>query len=474
MSIVEFSIFPIDYWAHKKAQERAIVWEKGNSTLFSHLSPTLSWQEFSFLIEQAVAFIDFLAKSHRIVAYSGTHRLIGLLCYLASLKSGRQVMILNPAMTETQRHQVLRDNQIEILITDQDFEKYDEHLTACKTNLSQDTDSFFFRPATFTLTSGSSGKPKAIVHSISQHLANAQGVCEFMQFDAMGTWLLSLPLFHVSGQGIVWRWLSQGATLFLTEKKEEFWQMLFHVTHASLVPTQLQRYLVWLGDKKVSQHILLGGMTIPKELIIQAKQHGITTYTGYGMTEMASTICAVKNEIDNVGQPLAYRDVKIVEQEIWVKGASLALGYWDNGEIVPLTNQDGWFETKDRGRWSSCGKLEVLGRLDNMFISGGENIQPEEVEQVLLQYPSVKQVFVVPIADEEFGERPVAVVEFNELFNLQAVSLLQHFAMQHLEKFKQPVRYLPMDKNIGQGSGIKISRQQIKAYVEQYIREHNV
>ncbi len=351
------------------------------------------------------------------------------------------------------------------------MQKIGENLTAC--NLESKAD-FLSRPATFTLTSGSSGKPKAIIHAIAQHLANARSVCDFMQFNEMSAWLLSLPLFHVSGQGIVWRWLSQGATLYLTEKKENVYSMLSQVSHASLVPTQLQRYLAWLGEKKVSQHILLGGASIPKDLIIQAQQLGITTYAGYGMTEMASTICAVKNDVDNVGKPLMNREVKIVEQEIWVRGESLALGYWHKGAILPLTNQDGWLATKDRGRWNRNGKLEVLGRLDNMFISGGENIQPEEIERTLSQHPQVHQIFIVPISDKEFGERPVAVVEFSEPFNLQAVSSLQYFANHSLEKFKQPIRYLPLSREIEQGSGIKISRQQIKAYVAQQIRDHHV
>ncbi len=471
MSSVAFPVFPIDYWAEKKAQVRSIVWEKGDSTLLSSLSSTLSWQDVALLIDQAVTLIDFFAKNQPMIAYSGNHRFVGLLCYLGCLKSGRQIMMLNPAMTAVQRQQVLSDNHIQVLMTDQDFAKIGENLTAC--NLESKPD-FLSRPATFTLTSGSSGKPKAIIHAIAQHLANARSVCDFMQFNEMSAWLLSLPLFHVSGQGIVWRWLSQGATLYLTEKKENVYSMLSQVSHASLVPTQLQRYLAWLGEKKVSQHILLGGASIPKDLIIQAQQLGITTYAGYGMTEMASTICAVKNDVDNVGKPLMNREVKIVEQEIWVRGESLALGYWHKGAILPLTNQEGWLATKDRGRWNRDGKLEVLGRLDNMFISGGENIQPEEIERTLSQHPQVHQIFIVPISDKEFGERPVAVVEFSEPFNLQAVSSLQYFANHSLEKFKQPIRYLPLSREIEQGSGIKISRQQIKAYVAQQIRDHHV
>jgi len=172
-----------------------------------------------------------------------------------------------------------------------------------------------------------------------------------------------------------------------------------------------------------------------------------------------------KDELDNVGKPLAGREIRLVENEIWVKGNCLALGYWQkNGEIRPLTNEQGWLQTKDLGCWNEKGHLIIKGRLDNMFISGGENIQPEEVEKVLFASGLLRQIFIVPIADVEFGERPVAVVDLLEPFSTQAVEKLQNFATQHLERFKYPICYLPLDENLQQG-GIKISRQKLKAEV---------
>lgn len=93
-----------------------------------------------------------------------------------------------------------------------------------------------------TLTSGSTGLPKAAVHSANAHLASAAGVLALMPFAAGDDWLLSLPLFHVSGQGIVWRWLLAGARLTVRDK-QPLAQMLHGCTHASLVPTQLWRLL---------------------------------------------------------------------------------------------------------------------------------------------------------------------------------------------------------------------------------------
>ncbi len=145
------------------------------------------------------------------------------------------------------------------------------------------------------------------------------------------------------------------------------------------------------------------------------------------MTEMASTVFAKQSDGKvGVGQPLLGRAFKLVNEEVWLKGAGLAMGYWREGHIVPLTNAEGWFQTKDKAQWLD-DELVIQGRLDNMFISGGENIQPEEIEKVIAQSDLVKQVFVLPQHDEEFGHRPVAIVEFHTSFNESAVESLNVF-----------------------------------------------
>lgn len=458
----QFPTFPTAHWAQIQPEQTAIDWQRGNCPFLPELTGKIRWQELHQLIQQAVDFLQKSAiKPNQLIAYSGTNRFIGLLCYLAVLAMGGRILMLNPAQTDLQRQQILHDNQVERCLTDADFANFRPKLTACMVELAFSPQ----QPATFTLTSGSSGKPKAVVHNLQQHLENAQGVCELLDFNASDSWLLSLPLFHVSGQGIVWRWLLQGATLTLYEDKADFWHALAESSHASLVPTQLQRYLLQPECGQKPQKILLGGAFIPPSLIEQAKNAGIRTYAGYGMTEMASTVCAVAEDCDNVGKPLRGREVQLVNGEIWVRGAGLGLGYWQNGKICPLTNSRGWFATKDKGSWNEQGKLVVCGRLDNLFISGGENIQPEEIEQVLFSSELLEQVVVVPLADEEFGARPVAFVQFYGEFSQQAVEKLQFFATQRLERFKQPVGYFPLgEKWLG---GIKISRRQLQLELEQ-------
>ncbi|MDP8080073.1 o-succinylbenzoate--CoA ligase [Phocoenobacter skyensis] len=461
-----FSCFPTKTWSEQKTTQTAIVWNKTEGDLFSSssiyatLPREISWQLLDNIIAKCVNNLTAWGiKPQQLVAYSGTHQLINLLCYCAVLKLGARVLMLNPQLSILQRQKIIAQNNCDIFITDHHF------LTLAENERKNESSFSLKEPATFTLTSGSSGDPKAVVHSINNHLASAVGVCELMNFTQHHSWLLSLPLFHVSGQGIVWRWLLQGATLYIDENKQSIWNTLSKVTHASLVPTQLQRYLAWLGERKGDQTILLGGAHIPQELVATAMAKNITILTSYGLTEMASTVTAERNALDNVGKPLTNREIHICNNEIWVKGKSLALGYWLKGKIVPLTNPQGWFETKDLGYWNQKNQLVITGRKDNMFISGGENIQPEEIERVLFQSDLVQNIIVVPVKDDEFGERPVALVQFKQRFSIEAVRSLQEFAKIHLEKYKQPIHYFLLDTERWQVSGIKLSRTKLQQYI---------
>lgn len=315
------------------------------------------------------------------------------------------------------------------------------------------------RLASMTLTSGSTGLPKAAVHSCRAHLASAEGVLAMIPLASDDDWLLSLPLFHVSGQGILWRWLLAGARLTVRER-QPLEQALRGCTHASLVPTQLWRLLNSEADVSLKA-VLLGGAAIPVVLTEQARGRGIRCWCGYGLTEFASTVCGKEADgAPDVGQPLPGRALKIVEGEVWLRADSMAAGYWRDGGVQPLVNEQGWFATRDRGEIRE-GKLTLLGRMDNLFFSGGEGIQPEEVERVLLAHPQIQQAFIVPLDDAEFGQRPVAVVECAAQCDVAALAA---WAQDKLARFQQPVRWLMLPDSLQTG-GIKISRRALRDWV---------
>lgn len=420
-----------------------------------------TWAEFAEKINQVEAFLlQQGVTAQSAVAFCGKNSEQILFLYLAVIQLGAKILGINPAFPQEKREELCRMYGVDFC-----YQTEDIHYLAVKALPEHNAD--FTKAATMTLTSGSTGLPKAVVHNVSAHLANAEGVCALMNFGKDRSWLLSLPLYHVSGQGIVWRWLYVGATLVLP--KEDFYQSIGEVSHVSLVPTQLQRWFDYLTEHPQpiqTQAVLLGGTQIPVKLTQALSELGIRSYSGYGMTEMASTAFAKQSDGKiGVGQPLLGREFKLVNEEVWLKGAGLAMGYWRNGCVEPLTNAEGWFQTKDKGQWLD-NELVIQGRLDNMFISGGENIQPEEIEKVIAQSDLVKQVFVLPKYDEEFGHRPVAIVEFHTSFNESAVESLNVFLQGRLERFKQPVAYYELPQDLIQGA-IKISRKALADWLSQ-------
>ncbi|KQA22313.1 o-succinylbenzoate--CoA ligase [Vibrio metoecus] len=312
--------------------------------------------------------------------------------------------------------------------------------------------------ATLIFTSGSMGTPKAVAHTHQQHLASARGLLNKFAFTESDSWLLSLPLYHISGVAILYRWLAVGATLNIGVG--DLQSDIAGVTHASLVPTQLKRLL----DSRCPltlKRVLLGGSHIPVELAEAAAKRGIDTWLGYGMTEAASTVTAKRVDgLAGNGELLDYRELCIVDGRIYIGGQTLAQGYYRQGQLVPLTNEQGWFDSKDLGRWQG-NNLLIDGRADNLFISGGENIHCEEIEAVLNQHPQVHVAIVVPVQDSEYGARPVAIIRSEAQWS-QAIG--DAWCQGKLEKFKWPIMYFLLPDTLLDGE-IKVSRAAIKAWL---------
>ncbi len=301
----------------------------------------------------------------------------------------------------------------------------------------------FDQLATFLFTSGSSGTSKIVCHSVANHYYNARGVMIPLRLDISSRWLLSLPLFHVSGIGILFRCFLCGATVVLADLINFEAISKYKISHISLVPTQLYRLLKEPPEliKKIKHSlkcILLGGAPLPSALLDNANTLSLPIFTTYGMTEMSSIITLSHlGARKGCGKIALYRNLKIEkDQEIWVGGNTLFKGYWHAAsETIVKADRNGWFPTKDLGRWTEDQQLEVLGRNDRQFISGGENIQPEVIEQALCCLPGIRQATVLPIADKEFGQRPVAFID-GEV----SVDTIREKLQGILPRFMHPIR----------------------------------
>ncbi|WP_413737839.1 o-succinylbenzoate--CoA ligase [Sodalis sp. RH21] len=465
--MITFDTWPWRHWAQQTPHSIALRMPDGD----------WSWRSLA-------AHIDRLAAAWRQagvavgsgVALRGKNQLELLLAYLAALQCGARVLPLSPQLPAQLLAQRLPTLNI-------DFGWCAGALPWPGAIIPLRTDVLPMagpaapswqvnRLATLTLTSGSSGLPKAAAHTFAAHLASAEGVIELMNFQHRHSWLLSLPLFHVSGQGIVWRWLAAGATLGVAGDLP-LEQALAGFTHASLVPTQLWRLLQGDPAALSLQDVLLGGASIAPDLTRQAEALGVRCWCGYGLTEFASTVCGKRaNTSPGVGMPLLGREARLVDGEVWLRGSSMASGYWQQGRLVPFTDEGGWFHTRDGGRFVD-GELSITGRLDNVFFCGGESVQPEDVERILATHPAIRQSFVVPVDDAEFGQRPVAVIDADLPF-----AELRVWLEPLLAPWQRPVAYyLLMDALTGAaasgqpiasaGGGIKIPRSQIREWAQE-------
>ena len=313
-------------------------------------------------------------------------------------------------------------------------------------------------------TSGTSGIPKAVAHCYRNHFANAMGSLSQVPLQAEDHWLMSLPLFHVGGFAIVIRCLLAGATMVCFRDKQPLHSMLEQapVSHLSLVNTQLFRLLeqgINFAEAGV-RFILLGGGIASPTLVEIVRNQKVQLLTTYGMTEMASQVATgaphFLPEGVTSGEVLSGRELMISgDHEILVRGDTLAMGYFQQGELLSLTDDNGWYHTGDRGQWHN-NQLRVCGRIDNMFISGGENIHPEEVEQALLTLPEIVQAVVVPAPHDEFGERPVAYIQ--TIDGSLCVADIKKRLAARIARFKIP-DYILLFPAEAANVGIKINRR---------------
>ncbi len=307
--------------------------------------------------------------------------------------------------------------------------------------------------ATVIETGGSSGKSKLVVHTLGNHYFSAIGSCSNIPLVCGDKWLLSLPLFHISGISIVMRCLFAGATIVL--KRGALVEQIAddNVSHVSLVPTQLREFTERPPSLKVA---LVGGAACSHELRQKVFDLDLPACFSYGSSEMTSQITTTRpGEVDfSSGTLLPHREMMIRDGEILVRGKTLMHGYVANGKFEPVSD---WFQTGDLG-YMKGNSLVVTGRVDNMFISGGENIYPEEVERALHSHESVQQAVVVPLTDEKWGYRPVAFVNNPEQSKLLAV----HLHNIGLERFKHPTHYLPLPPQ----DSLKVNRKQLTSTAE--------
>jgi o-succinylbenzoate---CoA ligase len=289
------------------------------------------------------------------------------------------------------------------------------------------------------LTSGSTGTPRPIPLSYGNFLWNAVGSAFNIGVMPDDRWLCCVPLSHIAGLGIVMRSVIYGTTAVVHDgfDVDRVGGALERggITLVSLVTTMLTRLLDAGVDPSGPRAILVGGGPVPEEPLEEAIAKGATVVQTYGLTETCSQVTTLapadaKRKLGSAGRPLLTTHLRIREGEILVQGPTVAPGSAD---------ADGWLHTGDLGHIDEEGFLYVRDRIDDMIVSGGENVIPAEVEEVLLRHPAVAEAAVIGREDPEWQQAVTAVVVLANGSSATPDELRRHCS-EALAGFKVPKR----------------------------------
>lgn len=285
-------------------------------------------------------------------------------------------------------------------------------------------------PVTLMHTSGTTAAPKQVALTRENWLANALGSAVALGLDQAERWLCPMPLTHVGGLSIPIRSAIYATTAlvhgrFDTERVlAELMDPGRRITLVSLVPTMLSRLLdAGLERPPALRWALIGGGPIPAALLERAADAGVPVAPTYGMTETCS-------QIATFGWPLSRAELSIgAGGEVLARGPMVSAGAVDS---------EGWLHTGDLGRFDERGRLVITGRKADTIVTGGENVAPVEVEDVLLEHPEVADAGVFGRPDPEWGEAVVATVVLRSGGAEVGAEELRAFCGQRLAGFKVP------------------------------------
>jgi O-succinylbenzoic acid--CoA ligase len=351
----------------------------------------------------------------------------------ALMKVGAAMLPLNPRLTAAERAAIVAaeepildlDDPGELTQTEADLPLLGEH----------DMDAVCAR----VLTSGSSGTPRPVGLTYGNFLWNAVGSAFNIGVDPADRWLCCVPLSHIAGLGIVMRSTIYGTAAVIHEgfDVDAVGASLREdgITVVSLVTTMLIRLLEAGVDLSGPRAILVGGGPVPAEPLEEAIAKGATVVQTYGLTETCSQVTTLapadaRRKLGSAGRPLLTTHLRIQDGEILVQGPTVAPGCAD---------ADGWLHTGDLGQIDEEGFLYVSDRIDDLIVSGGENIVPAEVEEVLLRHPEVADAAVVGREDPEWQQAVTAIVVLESGSTATPDDLRRHCA-ESLAGFKVPKR----------------------------------
>jgi malonyl-CoA/methylmalonyl-CoA synthetase len=399
-----------------------------------------------------------LARGDRLAVYLANRiELIDL--YIACIKLGVIFVPINILYRDREIAHITGDAEPRFTISETDLPGLiSEAENASSERPSEDLDGD--TPAAIIYTSGTTGASKGAVLTHNNFAANAVNLLTMWQINERDRFLLALPLFHIHALGNgLHCWLASGCRMRLLERFDhrtaldefnEFQPSLFFG-----VPTVYVRLLdTPCGAARaigVRMRLFVSGSApLPANVFEQFRElFGHAILERYGMTETFMTMSNPyigERRAGTVGFPLPGISVRIDDGELLVRGPNVFAGYWRRPDATAAAFTDGWFRTGDLSTRSDDGYYTLLGRKSDLIISGGFNIYPREIEELLLEQPGVAEAAVVGVPDELRGEVPVAfIVSEDPSDTAFDAAALERCCLEQLASFKVPRRFVRVD-----------------------------
>ncbi len=305
-------------------------------------------------------------------------------------------------------------------------------------------------------TTATAGAPKGAIHTAAAMRANIAAAIDAQGLDASTRSLAVLPLFHVGGLCIqVLPTLAAGGKVRLHQRFDAgAWLhdvATWRPTTSLLVPATMRALIehpAWPStDLSSLAFVNAGSQVVPRDLIDAFHARGVPVCQVYGATETGPVTLALRPDEalthpGKVGRPARGVEVRLVDGEVWVRGANLARGYHREPDAPAFA--DGWFHTGDLARCDADGFYEVVGRRSDVIISGGENIHPAEIEHLALADPAVAEAAVIGMADARWGEVPWLALVARPGHRVD-IECLRSRLVARLARYKQPRRIVVVE-----------------------------
>jgi long-chain acyl-CoA synthetase len=346
-------------------------------------------------------------------------------------------------------------------------------------------------------TSGTTGRAKGVMISHRNLGYTARMAGEVWGFTSASVNLVAMPLFHIGGLGYGLMALSQGGHTILMQQPVPgpvLEAIQRHaVTHAFFVPTVIHMLVNHAGVDAMRlrslERLIYGAAPINESLLLRAIEvFGCGFNHAYGMTETAGTVVTLQPEdhdpggpqaarLRSCGRPVPWVELQVVDPEtrepvstgdigeIWIRSGMVTRGYWNKPEdTAAALRADGWLRTGDAATRDADGFIYICDRYKDMIVSGGENVFPAEVENVLSQHPAVGEVAVIGVPHERWGETVKAVVVPRTAMSTSEAELIQ-FARAHLAHYKCPTSVSLVDALPKSASG-KVLKRELRAQIQ--------